>query len=82
MTIAGNTTETSNAVNGISAPTTKMADPKKTLPEINVPIPTRTADTATFCDTFFSTTINAKKINAVTNYIKRLNNVISSRKKW
>ena len=67
ITIAGNTTETSNAVNGMSAPTTKIADPKKTLPEIAVPIPTRTAAIAIFCDTFFSTTINAKKIKAVTN---------------
>lgn len=67
MAIAGSTTEASNAANGMSAPSSTMADPKKTVPEIAVPIPTSTALTAIFCVPFFSTTINAKKINAVTN---------------
>lgn len=66
---AGKTTPVNNTikVEPTSVPIANNATDKNTIPEINVPNPTKIAETTMFETTFFNTSTSAKKTNAVTN---------------
>ncbi len=65
--IAGKTTKRNSSVKSASAPKTKIADDKKMLPDITVPIQVMTIATTSLAAAFLNTSTNAKKINAVMN---------------
>lgn len=66
IAIAGSTTITNNSWKIAPAPNTKIADDRKTVPDIRVPIAVRTTPTATLFANLLNNKTSPKKTKAVT----------------